>query len=76
MEMGDRRKTVSEVEAKGPGYTEGSCFRVFQVIPPEIEIESEDLKDIAYPQGVLPVDLIGRGIQGDVGRTVQGDVLI
>ncbi len=76
MGMGDRRMTVSEVEAKGPGYTERPSLGVFQVIPPEIEIESEDLKDIPYPNGILPVDLIGRGIKGDVGWTVQGDVLV
>ncbi len=67
---------LSEVKSKSPCNAEGPRVRIFEIIPPEVEIEPEDLEDIPHPQGVFPVDLVGGGNQGDIGRTVQGDILI
>ena len=60
-----------ERKPKGTGNPERSGLRKIQIVTPEIEIDTEDLKDVPDAQGVLVVYAIGRGDQGNVGRTVQ-----
>jgi len=35
-----------ELNAKSPGNTEGACVGIFQIIPPEVEVHTENLEDI------------------------------
>jgi hypothetical protein len=42
-------KVVLKTKTKGTGNPERPGLRIFQVIPPEIEVEPENSEDVSYP---------------------------